>query len=178
MASFIRVRGFLVILLTWIAACGEDNPVTPPVIDGLPPNFRLTGNATGADAGGLTALDLVFELSSETSRTANRVDYQGVHGGGVERSVLARDGSAFAFAADVFGEVEVYLFVAGSIDIRIPVNETAEGRFWRNLARFTGTVDGSGRGQGRWTCAPFDIDTGGYVNESGRVVEAGSPAVL
>jgi hypothetical protein len=48
----------------------------------------------------------------------------------------------------------------------IPVNLTAEGRFWQNLSRFAGTVDSSGRGRGLWVCAPFDIDTGGYVDQS------------
>jgi hypothetical protein len=36
-----------------------------------------------------------------------------------------------------------------------------------NLATHgVGTVDSSGRGRGPWRCAPFDIDTGGYVDES------------
>jgi len=161
-------RRFLVLLLL-TAACGEDNPVAPPLVTELPRNFRLTGNASGTDPAGLTAtcsLDLVFELTSEVSRTAQRVDYEGVHGGGVERAVLTRDGSGFAFAADVFGEVEAHLFVTGTVEIVIPVNQTAEGRFWQNLARFAGTVDSSGGGRGLWTCAPFDIDSGGYVDDS------------
>jgi hypothetical protein len=70
------------------------------------------------------------------------------------------------------GEVEAHLFATGSLEIVIPVNQTAEGRFWQNLARFAGTVDSSGRGRGLWTCAPFDIDTGGYVDQS-VVVEGG-----
>ncbi len=163
---------FLVLGLL-LPACDEDNPVAPPLVTELPRNFRLTGAASGTDAEGLTAtcsLDLIFELNAEVSRTAARVDYEGVHGGGVERAVLARDGSGFAFAADVFGEVEAHLFVTGSVEIVIPVNLTAEGRFWQNLARFAGTVDSSGRGRGQWTCAPFDIDTGGYVDQSLVVV--------
>jgi hypothetical protein len=161
-------RSFLVILLL-VSACDEDSPVAPPLVTELPRNFRLTGNASGTDPAGLTAtcsLDLVFEFTSEVSRTRERVDYEGVHGGGIERAVLARDGSGFAFAADVFGEVEAHLFVTGSVEIVIPVNQTAEGRFWQNLARFVGTVELSDQGQGRWTCAPFDIDSGGYVDDS------------
>jgi hypothetical protein len=152
-----------------LPACDEDNPVSPPLVTDLPRNFHLRGTASGTDAEGLTAtcsLDLIFELNAEVSRTANRVDYEGVHGGGVERAVLAPDGSGFAFAADVFGDVEAHLFVTGSVEIMIPVNLTAEGRFWQNLARFAGTVDSSGRGRGAWICAPFDIDSGGYVDES------------
>ena len=76
------------------------------------------------------------------------------------------DGSGFSFAADVFGDVEAHLFVTGSVEIVIPVNQTAEGRFWQNLARFAGTVDATGRGRGPWICAPFDVDTGGYLDQS------------
>jgi hypothetical protein len=161
-------RRFLVLLLL-VSACDGNNPVASALVTDLPRNFRLTGNASGTDTAGLTAtcsLDLVFELTSEVARTPERVDYEGVHGGGVERAILARDGSGFAFAADVFGEVEAHLFVTGRVELVIPVNQTAEGRFWQNLARFAGTVDSSGRGRGLWTCAPFDIDTGGYVDQS------------
>jgi hypothetical protein len=168
MRPLTAARGFFVLLLL-VSACDGDGPVAPPLVTELPRNFRLTGNASGTDAAGLTAtcsLDLVFELTSEISRTRDRVDYEGVHGGGVERAVLERDGSGFSFAADVFGEVEAHLFATGSLEIVIPVNQTAEGRFWQNLARFAGTVDSSGRGRGLWTCAPFDIDTGGYVDRS------------
>jgi hypothetical protein len=153
------------LIITLAAGCNDESPVAPE-LGALPANFRMEGEASGTDGSGLTAtcsLDLVFELT-EVSRTADRVDYEGTHGGGVERSVLARDGSGFAFAADVFGEVEAHLFSTGQVEIVIPVNRTAEGRFWRNLARFSGTVDASGRGQGLWTCAPFDIDSGGYVD--------------
>ena len=45
-----------------------------------------------------------------------------------------------------------------------PANFDAEGRFWRELARLEGTFDASGRATGGWTCAPLDIDQGGYVD--------------
>ncbi len=168
MPSWIALFGLLV-SISLLSGCDDDSPLAPPRITELPRNFALTGTASGTDPAGLTAtcsLDLMFELTSEVSRTPARVEYEGVHGGGVERAVLARDGSGFSFAADVFGEVEAHLFSTGTVEIVIPVNQTAEGRFWQNLARFAGTVDSSGRGQGQWTCAPFDIDTGGYVDQS------------
>lgn len=160
-----------VLLLLGLAAsgCEGDNPVASPLVTELPRNFRLTGTASGAEASGLAAtcsLDWIFELTSEVSHTPERIDYEGVHGGGVERSVLARDGSGFVFAADVFGEVRAHVDADGTVEISIPVNETADGRFWRNLARFTGTIASSGSGRGEWTCAPMDIDSGGYVDES------------
>jgi hypothetical protein len=168
MRSLAIATPFLVLGL-FLPACDDDPPLAPPLVTELPGTFHMTGEATRTDTSGLTAtcsLDLIFELSSVVFRTPQRVDYQGVHGGAVERAVLARDGSGFAFAADVFGDVEAHLFVTGNVEIVIPVNRTAEGRFWQNLASFSGTVDSSGRGEGRWTCAPFDIDTGGYVDRS------------
>jgi hypothetical protein len=157
------------LLLTFASGCDGESPVASTEVGALPMNFRLLGQASGSDPAGLTvtcSLDLVFELSSEVSRTGGRVDYEGVHGGGVERVLVAGDGSGFSFAADVFGQVEARLFASGMMEIEIPVNETAEGRFWRNLAHFRGTVDASGNGPGGWTCAPFDIDSGGYVDET------------
>jgi len=165
-----KAGGLLLVLLPLVAGCDGGNPVAnPPSMTDLPRHFLLTGTASGTDAGGLTAscaLDLIFELRSEVSRTAQRVDYQGVHGGGVRRAVLARDGSGFSFSADVFGEVDAHLLVTGDVELVIPVNQTAQGRFWQNLVRFAGTVDSSGRGQGEWTCAPVDIDSGGYLDRT------------
>ena len=166
LARAFPVRSLVLIALA--AGCDGESPVAPELGE-LPASFRIEGQASGTDGSGLTAtcsLDLVFELTSEVSRTRERVRYEGTHGGGVERSVLRGDGSGFAFAADVFGDVEAFLFATERLEIVIPVNRTAEGQFWRNLARFSGTVDSSGRGQGVWTCAPFDIDSGGYIDES------------
>ncbi len=174
MGARLKAGCLLLVLLPLVPGCDGGNPVAnpvanPPSVTELPRNFLLTGTASGTDAGGLTAtcaLDLIFELRSEVSRTPQRVGYRGVHGGGVRRALLAHDGSGFSFAADVFGEVDAHLLVSGSIELVIPVNQTAEGRFWQNLARFAGTVDSSGRGQGDWICAPIDIDSGGYVDRT------------
>jgi hypothetical protein len=156
-------------LIPLTSGCDGETHASSTEVGALPMNFRLTGQASGSDPAGLTAtcsLDLVFELTSEVSRTPGRVDYEGVHGGGVERVLVAGDGSGFSFAADVFGRIEARLFASGLVEIVIPVNRNAEGRFWRNLERFSGTIDAFGNGQGRWTCAPFDIDSGGYVDET------------
>jgi hypothetical protein len=161
--------GICLLFITLASGCDDESPVASTEVGALPMSFGLTGQASGSDPAGLTAtcsLDLVFELTSELSRTRGRVDYEGVHGGGVERALVAGDGSGFSFAADVFGRIEARLFASGLVEIVIPVNRTAEGRFWRNLARFSGIVDSSGNGHGQWTCAPFDIGSGGYVDQS------------
>lgn len=71
-----------------------------------------------------------------------------------------------AAGCDNNGPVEARLHTLGRVELLIPVNVDAEGRFWQNLARFNGTVTEDGRGSGRWTCAPFDLNSGGYRDVS------------
>ena len=166
-------RFVLVLLASLLLAAGCDNngPVQPqgPTITNLPSRFRLTGTASGSNANQRTAscsLDLIFELRTEVARSPELVEYTGVHGGEVARAVLAKNGSGFSFFAQVFGDVEARLHTLGRVELLIPVNVDAEGRFWQNLARFDGAVTEDDRGSGRWTCAPFDLNSGGYRDVS------------
>lgn len=144
----------------------DAGPVGP---SGLPLGFRLTATARGAgtSTSGLVAdcsLNFLFELKEELSRDANQVVYRGIHGGEVMRTVTSTDGAGFGFFADSFGEVEATLTFPEQVVLRIPINETAVERIWRNLARLEGHFDRAGRGQGTWTCGPFDLDQGGYLD--------------
>ena len=165
----LRLAAGLLVLLG-LAACGGEGPAAPtPAAVTLAPRFRLEGTASGAGAEGLSAtcsFDLLFEVSETVGRTGDPLLYGGTHGGEVVRRILAADGSGLQFVADVFGEVEARAFAAGRVEIDLPGNRGAEGRFWRNLASFQGTLGVDGRGRGAWTCAPLDIDSGGYVDTS------------
>ena len=133
----------------------------------VPGYFRLTASAeaTEGDITAVCEIDFIFELEAESSRTDELVQYPGVHGGSAKRTVTAPDGAGFSFSADSFGEVVAELrFADSAIDLAIPINETAEGRFWRELALFAGTLEVDGSGSGSWTCAPLDIDQGGYLD--------------
>ncbi len=133
----------------------------------VPGYFRLTAfaEATEGDITAVCEIDFIFELEAESSRTDELVQYPGVHGGSAKRTVTAPDGAGFSFSADSFGEVVAELrFADSAIDLAIPINETAEGRFWRELALFAGTLEVDGKGSGAWTCAPLDIDQGGYLD--------------
>jgi hypothetical protein len=152
-----------------LAACNARGPTGPEPVQNLPPTFRLTASASGSDAGaGLTgtcSLDWIFELRREVSRQPTLVQYEGVHGGEASRTVLQSDQSGFGFFIDVFGDVDARLNpVLRTVELRIPINETADSRFYRELALFTGTVDEAGFGSGTWVCAPLDLDQGGYVD--------------
>jgi hypothetical protein len=43
-----------------------------------------------------------------------------------------------------------------------PGRDVDDSRLYLNLARFKGTLDDAGFGEGDWTCGPFDIEVGGY----------------
>lgn len=134
--------------------------------DGVPTTFRMIGEAVGTDEAGRTGtcrMDLLFELE-ESERTPRHVTYTGTHGGELQRAVLEEDGSGLGFLIDVFGEVEVELIFPDTLIIEIPVNDTPESRFYQRLSRLEGVIDRSGEGEGLWTCAPLDIDQGGYVD--------------
>jgi hypothetical protein len=171
--SFFRTLQILLLLTIamFLFSCDNDNSVqSGPVVQSLPSQFRLSGEAqhTAADGSNVSCqLDLVFEMRNEVSRSQQTVQYSGVHGGEVFRTVLAEDGSGFGFHADVFGEVQAYLYVqSGIINLAIPINTTADGRFWREMASFSGIALPDGTASGTWTCAPLDLDQGGYVDTS------------
>jgi hypothetical protein len=170
---FLRtLRIFLLLTFSFfVLSCNNDNSIqSDPVVQNLPSQFRLSGEAqhTAADGSNVTCqLDLIFEMRNELSRSQQAVQYSGVHGGEVFRTVLAEDGSGFGFHADVFGEVQAYLYVqSGIVNLAIPINTTADGRFWREMASFSGIALSDGTASGTWTCAPLDLNQGGYVDTS------------
>ena len=159
----------IALLLTSIS-CGddEDSVVLRPIVASLPSQFRLIATASRTEPDGLTLtcnLDFLFELKNETLRTEQRVVYTGTQGGPATRSLLSEDGAGFVFSADTFGEVEVDLnTITGEAAIKIPINDTSPNRFWKEMAQFDAVFDANGNGTGNWTCAPLDIDQGGYVD--------------
>jgi hypothetical protein len=134
----------------------------------LPQIFRMTGDATldAKDGRSVTcSLDLIFEQTTETERTATLVEYAGNHGGEVVRTVENPGGDGFEFHASVAGETVVRLVLPESLEIEIPINDTAENPFFRELNGFGGSIDDDDNMEGTWTCAPLEIDDGGgYVD--------------
>jgi hypothetical protein len=165
-AKFVALIPFLFIL-----ACDDDgDPVKSPILQSLPSQFRMVADATKTEPDGITltcSLDFLFELKNETLRTEQRVVYKGTQGGPAVRSLLDEGGAGFVFSADTFGEVEVDVnLLTGQTVISIPINNTSPNRFWKEQARFDAVFDSNGNGTGNWTCAPLDIDQGGYVDTS------------
>ncbi len=137
-------------------------------LDALPRYFRLTGEASGSNEDGETAtctMDLSFQLDEEVSRSATTVVYRGRAGGEVIRTVVDRDGNGIQLLPFLFWEMETTLSRPDRFEILSLTPITPEdGRFYQELALISGTVDLDSTGTGSWTCAPFDISSGGYVD--------------
>jgi hypothetical protein len=90
--------------------------------------------------------------------------FDGTHGGSLRRRILDSAGNGISLEPDVFGVVMARSIAPDRLELVIPANAGAEGRFWRELARFVGTFSAPNTAPGEWNCAPFDIDSGGYVD--------------
>ena len=158
----------LVVALGLLAACQGESPTEPAVSPHhLPANFRLTGSASSTESNGASIdciLDLRFELQGNPRQAPGVLEYDGIHGGSVRRTVLDAQGNGISLWPDVHGVVVVRSIAPNLVQIEIPANAQAESRFWRELWQLQGTFDSGGTAIGRWNCAPFDIDSGGYVD--------------
>jgi hypothetical protein len=159
----------LAVAVAILAACHETatSPGTPTRT--LPTHFFLVGEAATVDGDENSAdcaLNLGVDLTGSQQRTGGVVSYAATFGGDIDRRVLDRTGAGFGFSVDVQGAMEVRLIGADSVEIAIPANANADGRLYRQLALIGGRVPAaeSPLAQGGWTCAPFDINTGGYLD--------------
>lgn len=146
-----------------------DDPTTPPdgVPQPLPLSFQMSGTAASTERDGTTVsctLDLLFELGDNPRELPGVLEYDAVHGGSLRRTVLDAAGNGVSLWPDVHGEAIVRSIAPNRLEIEIPANVDAEGRFYRQLARIVGTLDSGSTASGSWTCAPFDIDSGGWVD--------------
>jgi hypothetical protein len=131
----------------------------------------LVATAAGPrpDGGSIScALDQRIELSGETGRTDRWIDYGGVMGGDAQRTTLDSTGAGFGFWADVhWPSAVVRLVLPDSIELLLGDTAATDSRFWRGIAWLAGSRGPGPVGSGTWTCAPFDIDQGGYVDTFG-----------
>lgn len=132
----------------------------------IPTYFRLFATAEGSENGTNVScsLDFIFELDPPSERDGV-VATQGVHGGDAGRVILDDKGAGFGFSASSYGMVVATLDkTTGELELAIPLNETAKNRFWKELALLPGTMGTDGHSTGTWTCAPLDIEQGGYTD--------------
>ena len=149
-----------------LLACQGDGPLDPSSGTALPGLLRLVGDAAGSDSTGRRAdctMDLTIELREESRRNTQLVEYVGIHGGHLARTVLEPDSSGIALIPSVYGEAVATLHLPDSLELRFPANGSTGSRFWDSLALLVGTWH-DGAGSGTWICAPFDITEGGWVD--------------
>lgn len=166
-------RSPVLVLLPLVAAlaCTDSTAPAPVAVPSpLGNQFRILGTAAGGDSVGRTAscwLDLLMVLDSTASPRPIPlgVEYAGIMGGGVGRTVLEADSSGFGFFADVYWPTAVArVRTRDLVDLVIGDTLQTESRFWREIALLRGArTDGDGA-TGTWTCAPFDIWENGYVD--------------
>ncbi len=158
-------RSAFVALALGAAACQDS--AAPAGAHPLGPRFKIVGEAAGGDTAGRTAscqLHLIMEMRDEPRPAAGAVEYLGIMGGEVSRSVLEADSSGFGFFADVYWPNAVARFgTRDLVDFVLGDSAQADGRFWKNIAQLRGVRDGD-HVSGTWTCAPFDIWENGYVD--------------
>ena len=156
-----------VALLCTALSCKDSAAPAAEAVYPFGQTFRILGEAAGGDAAGRTAaceLDLLMEMGGESRPAAGAVEFPGVMGGGVSRTVLEADSSGFGFFADVYwptAVVRVSTRDLVELDLGDPVE--TDGRFWKEIALLRGVRDGE-QASGTWTCAPFDIWENGYVD--------------
>lgn len=162
------VPGVLATLLLFPGCHGNYSPTEPGDSPRtLPPSFQMIGTATSIESDGTSvtcSLELFLELPESPRRLPGILEYEGTHGGSLQRTGVDAEGNGLALWPDVFGDVVVRSIAPNELEIEIPVNATADGRFWRELSFFRGVFETDGTANGTWNCAPFDIDSGGYVD--------------
>jgi hypothetical protein len=127
----------------------------------------LLGAATAVEADGTTVscdFALVFELTGDPRESPGVLEYEGVFGGGLRRTLFDATGRGISLEPDAHGAVVVRSLASGRVEITIPGNADVKERFWRELSRLEGAFDSGDVATGTWRCAPFDINSGGYVD--------------
>lgn len=152
-------------LLVTALSCKDS--AAPAAANPFGQRFRIVGEAAGGDTAGRTAscaLDLVMEMGDEPRPAAGAIEYAGIMGGDVQRTVLEADSSGFGFFADVYWPTAVMrVGTRDLVDFVLGDTAQTEGRFWKEIALLRGVRDGA-QVSGTWTCAPFDIWQNGYVD--------------
>lgn len=165
----IVVLWVLIALTPVLASCGGGGSDSASQ---LPLFFRLEGTAMQVvDDQTLDChIDFIVELSGETMRTDEFVEYVGTMGGEAGRRLLSPDGSGWALAGDAFSQVRARLTFPASVTIESinlppgPVHDPPS--FFEEIVQFTGSLGPQDLISGDWLCAPFFTDLGGFADDS------------
>jgi hypothetical protein len=161
MRNTLPVVGLVIVALS----CKDSS--APAASNPIGQRFRIVGEAAGGDTAGRTAsckLSLIMDMGDESRPAAGAVEYVGVMGGEVQRTVLEADSSGFGFFADVYWPAAVMRVSSRDlVDFVLGDSAQAEGRFWKEISQLHGVRDAA-HASGTWKCSPFDIWQNGYVD--------------
>ncbi|HVR97398.1 MAG TPA: hypothetical protein VMW27_12335 [Thermoanaerobaculia bacterium] len=163
-----RAPLFLAVALLLLTGCDGHSPTEQGPARPIPARFRLQGSATSAESDGATVsctLDLIFELNDSPREAPGLLEYRGTYGGGMARTVLDAAGNGISLWPDVHGRVIARSLAPDQVQITFPDNVSSTSRFWRELAQLQGTLGTGDTATGSWSCAPFDFDSGGWVDD-------------
>jgi hypothetical protein len=168
-----------------VAGCDAPSPSAPRTqAPMLATRFHMTGSAASKEVDGTCVtcvLDFFIHLEAGPRGSPGVLEYQGVHGGHLVRTIVDATGAGLSLQPEVYGSVVVRAIAFETprsrrgpwnrirsrprdVQILIPINATTTSRFYRELSDFRGTFDSGGTATGTWNCAPFDINSGGYVD--------------
>jgi hypothetical protein len=154
-------------LILVIAACSEEEKPTRKLGEFL----KFTGEAHGMDSG--LTIDCLCDLNAELPEFAPATEgaqvYSGVLGGEITRAVTDGSGAGIALQPFLFGEIEVELKANDSVFVHWPGNVGTGIDFYDEITLFKGIRNADGTLSGKWWCAPFELDEGGYVDLVGRI---------
>lgn len=166
LASSVRIS--LAIALLFMMGCDGGSPTEPGSSPRpLPAELRLTGSAASTEPDGTSVsceLDLILELDATPNESRGALEYEGRYGGAIRRTVLDAAGDGISLWPDVLGKVVARSSVPSRIRLTFPGNMNTSSRFWSELSLLQGTWETGDTATGNWNCAPFDIDSGGWVD--------------
>lgn len=149
-----------------LIGCGDDPSTPEDPSYALPPVMDLNGSAAIALEDGRTADCTIFlhiELQDEGVEQDGGLVYRATAGGDAVRTVLAADGSGFSFWPHLHSGATVRA-TGDSIEVMADGHDTTTVRFYRGIMHFRGVRTEDGGAEGSWTCAPLDLDSGGWLD--------------
>ncbi len=159
------------LLLHFAWSCSNDGVNGELPVRDLSEFLKFTGSAEG-NVEGLQVdceCDLNLEIPDVEFQENGTQIYHGNMGGDILRTIVDVNGEGIGLRPFLFGEIELLLKTNDSVYLKWPGNEDTGIRFYDEISLFRGMINQDGTITGRWKCAPFDTDQGGYVDSIGIV---------
>lgn len=165
------IKTLIVSLITLVSvvSCKKDESIS---VNQIPMEYWLSSSIAGVHSDTLDVSCECLQLINLDflERSENGWDiYSGKMGGHFNRTVTSTNtGNGLSLTPDTYAEIEFRLS-KDSVIIYAPINRTEESRFYDEFTFFKGEIIGNHTYQGLWSCFPFDIYEGGWVDTIGVI---------